>query len=609
MKEKGQKTVKKFLEKLKNRVQCIKIQVFLSYVLVLSLAFVLLGFSVALTARQMMTKQIGASRLDLLRQISERTNTIKTSATTLVGLYRYELTELPGFPEDVELDMDAFLTGEKDKYSSVFSPIGMDHDPLIAGARGVYSSLPPQERPPYLESQLWYRRLRRKLLDAPEGTVLFSSTFPTADGTRYQFAVGQAAGQGEEDCILMVLMDEGVLQRLYEPALADGSEIYIYDQQGYIVSHPNKKLLGKQFVDPQAMAELYGTNCATMIRKQRKAFLLTTYLDENTGWTIVEEIPAEMIFGELNRMYTIIAGVLAGCLVLSLGAALAQAQKIAKPLMGLSRAMDAFGGRNFTPVSVHTGTREIDLLSQSFNHMAGEITSLMQAVTEQERQKRLAEMNFLRAQINPHFLYNMLFSIRCTVEMGKSDQAVQMIQAFTDLLRTTLRTTEEAIPLEAEFENTRKYLVVQKLRYGDKVHFEMDLAPETGSCQVPPLILQPLVENAIFHGLEAREDSGLVVVSSALEGEDLLLTVADDGAGMTPEVLRRVTADMQALQDGREKQSDSIGLANVNNRLRLNYGPGYGATIESTPDMGTTITLRLPARRPQEKREEEQTCE
>ena len=85
--------------------------------------------------------------------------------------------------------------------------------------------------------------------------------------------------------------------------------------------------------------------------------------------------------------------------------------------------------------------------------------------------------------------------------------------------------------------------------------------------------------------------------------------MADDGAGMTPEVLRRVTADMQALQDGREKQSDSIGLANVNNRLRLNYGPGYGATIESTPDMGTTITLRLPARRPQEKREEEQTCE
>ena len=315
-----------------------------------------------------------------------------------------------------------------------------------------------------------------------------------------------------------------------------------------------------------------------------------------------------MIFGELDRMYELVFTILGVCLVLGLGVALYQSQKIARPLTGLSKAMDSFGGGDFTPVPTDTGTREIDTLSQSFNHMAGEISSLMNRVTEQERQKRLAEMNFLRAQINPHFLYNMLFSIRCTVEMGKSEQAVQMIQAFTDLLRTTLKTTEDAIALRDEFENTRKYLVVQKLRYGEKVHFEMDLAPETELCRVPPLILQPLVENAIFHGLEAKADSDLVVVSSALEGDDLILTVADDGAGMTPEVLEQVRADMEAYQDGREKQSDSIGLANVNNRLRLNYGPGYGASIQSVPDMGTTITLRLPAlREPREKGE--QKCE
>lgn len=389
----------------------------------------------------------------------------------------------------------------------------------------------------------------------------------------------------------MVLMDEGVLQRLYEPALADGSEIYIYDQQGYIVSHPNKKLLGKQFVDPQAMAELYGTNCATMIRKQGKAFLLTTYLDENTGWTIVEEIPAEMIFGELNRMYTIIAGVLAGCLVLSLGAALAQAQKIAKPLMGLSRAMDAFGGRNFTPVSVHTGTREIDLLSQSFNHMAGEITSLMQAVTEQERQKRLAEMNFLRAQINPHFLYNMLFSIRCTVEMGKSDQAVRMIQAFTDLLRTTLRTTEEAIPLEAEFENTRKYLVVQKLRYGDKVHFEMDLAPETGSCQVPPLILQPLVENAILHGLDGVTGSQIRV--DIVRREDMLkISVTDNGKGLPEEMAGKPYAPKLPLA------GNHLGLYNVNTILTKYYGADCGLYLErGDGGKGACVRFTVPVKR------------
>ena len=596
--------MKKIWKRLKNQIQCIKLQVFLSYVLVLVLSFALLGFGVALAARQIMTQQIGASRLDLLRQISERVNTVKTNATTLVGLYRYELSGFSEMPENA----DALLLEQKQKYSGIFEPIGLDHDPLIVTEQGIYSSLPEQEQPPYLESQLWYRRLRRKLLDEPDGTVLFGRTFPTAEENRYRFAVAQRVGQGEKTSILMVLMDESVLQRLYEPALTQGSEIYIYDQQGFIVSHPNKKLLGKQFVDPQAMAELYGANCATMIRKQGKAFLLTTYLDENTGWTIVEEIPARMIFGVLDRMYVLIFTILGGCLALGLCVALYQSRKIAKPLMGLSTAMDSFGGTNFTPVPTNTGTREIDELGESFNHMAREISSLMTQVTEQERQKRLAEMNFLRAQINPHFLYNTLFSIRCTVEMGKSDQAVQMIQAFTDLLRTTLKTTEDEILLEDEFENTRKYLVVQKLRYGEKVHFEMDMGPETGRCRVPPLILQPLVENAIFHGLEAREDADLVVVSSSLEGEDLLLTVADDGAGMTPEVLQRVTADMQTDRSGGEKQSDSIGLANVNNRLRLNYGPGYGAFIQSTPDMGTTITLRIPARR-EEKAEGEIKCE
>ena len=161
---------------LKNRIQCIKIQVFLSYVLVLSLSFAVLGFGVAMAARQIMTNQIGSSRIDLLRQISERTNTVKTSATTLVGLYRYGIADLTEIPEN----MDELLQADKRRYSGVFGPIGMDNDPLLVTGQGIYSSFPEQELPPYLESQLWYRRLRRKGLDAPAGTGVFGSTFPTA---------------------------------------------------------------------------------------------------------------------------------------------------------------------------------------------------------------------------------------------------------------------------------------------------------------------------------------------------------------------------------------------------------------------------------------------
>jgi len=579
---------------LLQQLKRLRTQVFLAYFLVLSLSALVLGVGVAMIARQALVDQIGASRLDLLRQISERANTVKTSATTLSGLYQYELTALQT-SELAQNNVEAYLATLNEKYNDVFKPIGMDHDLIVYSPDYTYSSLPEGKLPLYMEDQLWYRRLRQNLLNVQPGTVSFSSTFRSADDS-YQFAAARLVVQGEHTCMLLVLMDESILEHLYTPAKEVASDIYIYDQDGRIVSHSNKKMLGKQFIDTKQMAQLYGTNQFSMIKKLGKDYLLTTYLDETTGWTIVEEVPVENLFGVLVRMYGLIFMILGVCLLVSLLIALYQSRWISRPLTHLSDAMDNFGGKNFTPLSTSTGTLEIDCLRQSFNHMAGEIVHLMDTITEQERQKRVAEMNFLRAQINPHFLYNMLFSIRCTVEMGKSTQAVQMIEAFTDLLKTTLKTTGDTIPLTQEFESTKKYLVVQKLRYGEKVHFEMDLGRGTENCMVPPLLLQPLVENAIFHGLEARDGADMIVVASALEGQDLLLTVTDNGAGMARDVLEKVYADILAQQDGREKQSDSIGLANVHNRIRLNYGEGYGVHIDSVPDIGSTVTLRLPVR-------------
>ena len=233
--------------------------------------------------------------------------------------------------------------------------------------------------------------------------------------------------------------------------------------------------------------------------------------------------------------------------------------------------------------------------------MAVEIFHLMDAVQEREQQKRVLEMNFLRAQINPHFLYNMLFSIRCTVEIGKNEQAAQMIDAFSDLLRSTLAVKDSTIPLRDELESTRKYLVVQKLRYGEKVHYEIDMQEGSERCMVPALILQPLVENAIFHGLEAKEDADMIVIASTLKDGELLLSVTDDGAGMDREKLEQVRT---RYSRPRVQGASSIGMANVHNRIRLNYGEGYGLFVESAPGIGTTATLRMPAIFGQEENDE-----
>lgn len=578
----------------------LRTQVFLAYFAVLTPCFIVMGVGLVLAARQLMIQQIGTSRLDMLRQIGERANTVKTSATTLVDLYRYEL-DAQGYvaaplSEGEAGEAHAYLDRQKAKYDGVFRPIGLGHDLVVLGGNGfVYSSLPGGLPPAELEDQLWYRRLTQSLGQAGDSSVRFSSTFRDGpdDGGIYQFAAGRLMHRAGGASVLLVMIDEQVLEDLYTPALSEGSEIYIYDQEGRIVSHRDKKMLGKQFVDVARMAELYGTDQFSLVKKLGSDYLLSTYLDEATGWTIVEEIPARTLFGVLDRMYVLMGVVLAACLALSLAVAFWQSRRISRPLTQMSEAMDAFGSRDFTPLPANTGTLELDHLRQSFNHMAVEIFHLMDAVTEREQQKRVLEMNFLRAQINPHFLYNMLFSIRCTVEIGKNEQAVQMIEAFTDLLKSTLKATGDTIPLADEFESTRKYLVVQKLRYGEKVHFEMDLGEGTAGCMVPPLILQPLVENAIFHGLEAKESADMVVVASSLEGADLVLTVTDDGAGMDAATLEKVRRN--AWGGGRETQGDSIGLANVHSRIRLNYGAGYGLALDSVPDIGTTVTLRLPA--------------
>lgn len=548
--------------------------------------------------RGMLIDQIGGSRLDVLRQIAERANSIKSSSITLLNLYDYEI-EAGGYP-DGPLDAAgaqqaaAELDSQKRMYDQVFRHTGLGYEAVLLNRGGFEYRSDEREDLRSIEQQIWYRRLLVGLGQARPGEVRFSRTFGTEiNGERiYRFAAGQLLRGGEKPCVLLVLIDERMLEELYAAAQGQDSEIYIYDQDGFIVSHSNKRMLGKQFIDVAYMRERYGVNNYDIVTKLGQSYLLTTCLDEETGWTIVEEIPTRAIFGALNRLYLIIGCVLFCALALGAAVSLGISRRVSRPLTELSRAMDVFGSRDFTELKANTGTLEIDHLRESFNHMAKEIFHLMDAVQEREEQRRVLEMNFLRAQINPHFLYNMLFSIRCTIEIGKNEQAVQMISAFTDLLRSTLAVKGDGIPLWEELESIRKYLVVQKLRYGERFNYEIDVQDGTQDCRIPPLILQPLVENAIFHGLEAKPGADTIVISSTLEGKDLLLTVADDGAGMDPVTLARV---MDRCRQTRPQGADSIGLSNVHNRIRLNYGSDYGLTLESSPDIGTTAILRMPA--------------
>lgn len=591
--------MKIWLKKIAVYWKKLRTQLFLTCFLVFTFFFTAVSVLVSGSIRDLLLDQIGSNRTAVLRQIGERADIVKTSSITLSNLYRYEIQSNgfleKGMSEEAGEKARQYLDSQKEIYDEVFSRIGLGYEVVLMGENGfIYNSDSANVDVSTWMHQPWFKYLLAALNSGTDETVEFSRTFSTNENgsSVYRFAAGQMLDWGGSRSVLLILIDEQQLENLYVSTQEQGGEVYIYDQNGFIVSHSNKKMLGKQFIDVDYMQNEYGTNRSNIIKKLGESYVLSTYLDEKTGWTIVEESPTRIILGALNQTYWIMGCLLATGLILALGVSVYISRRVSNPLTELSNAMDKFGTPEFTTSPVGNSTQEIGSLQESFRHMAVEISSLMEIIREREQQKRKLEVNFLRAQINPHFLYNTLFSIRCAVEVGKNSQAAQMLGAFIDLLRSTLSVKDNTVPLRDELLTTRKYLVVQKLRYGEKVHYEVEMQSGTELCMVPPLILQPLVENAIFHGLEAKSQGGTVVIESALQGENLLLTITDDGAGMDEETLNQARAN---CEQNVVKDAHSIGMSNVHNRIRLNYGDGYGLTLESSKGIGTTITLLMPA--------------
>jgi two-component system, sensor histidine kinase YesM len=591
--------IKKYWEKFKQASGKLKTQLYLGYGVTFAVLSLLIISFLFLGVKQLMMDQIGQSRLDVLKQISERSNTIKNSTITISNLYRYDeevqrcLSE-NGLSEEEMEQAGRYLDGVKENYDRVFHDVGVAYDVVILGDNGFRYASRGRDHYDFdgLESQLWYKRS----YDA-ENDIVFISSFRekfdlSSREERYVFAAFRrvAGTDGRETGTILVNVDEKYLEDLYGTA-EDRSNLYIFDKKGNIVSSREKSLLGKNFIGVDNFRRLYGENEYHIIKKLGQDYLLSNYYDPQTGWTIVEEMPCAVILQPLNQALVLLLAIVSGCLLAGTGAACYMSERISKPILKLCRLMDRVKQGDFDVISDIRGYEEVNQLKDSFNEMAAEIKKLLEDIRDNEMQKRKSEMDFLRAQINPHFLYNTLFSIQCMIELKKNDHAVLMMAAFTDLLKKTLSVDTDFITLKEEFESTEKYLVLQQIRYGDKIHYECEMGAETEQCLVPALIIQPIVENAIFHGIEAKEEAGLIIVESVVSEGALLITVSDDGVGLDEKELARMTAQFgeREYQSGR-----SIGILNVLNRIKINFGEEYGLTVESEPGIGTSVTMRLP---------------
>ena len=264
---------------------------------------------------------------------------------------------------------------------------------------------------------------------------------------------------------------------------------------------------------------------------------------------------------------------------------------ITSPIRRLTQVTDQVARGDLTVRSDVTGGVEAQVLSDSLNTMIDKINELLEQVKTEQIRLRKAEFELLQSQINPHFLYNTLDAIVWLAEAGEQKKVVKMVGSLSDFFRISLNQGQDILEVKEELQHVRSYLEIQQMRYQDILQYEICVPEELNHCQIPKITLQPLVENALYHGIKNKRGKGMIRIEGELEGEDCILRITDNGKGMTPERLEQVR---EGIRDRKARETDIYGLYNVNERIRLKFGENYGITITSTYGEGTCVTVRLP---------------
>lgn len=362
-----------------------------------------------------------------------------------------------------------------------------------------------------------------------------------------------------------------------------GDCVYQEDSDGYM---DVKKLDMKKIL---SSVEKHSEN-TFYLKYDGTEYLITKKKMESSGWYLINIFPYSSMRADLWKISMLIVAAVAGTLLITLLSMNRILTNVIQPLKKLERHMGRVSLENLNQQVSITTDDEIGHLAGNFNSMLERIENLKEQVVEEQEDKRKYELQALQAQINPHFLYNTLDSIIWMAETQDSN-IVAMTEALAKLFRISLNKGNEEILLKKEIEHVRNYLIIQSMRYADKFTYEISVEPEVEKCKIIKLILQPIVENCIYHGIKKKRGSSQIIIKAYREGDLLILKVTDDGCGMSRETCEKILS----YEIEQENISGSgIGVKNVNERIQLRFGKEYGLSYESEEGEGTTVTYVLP---------------
>ncbi len=391
---------------------------------------------------------------------------------------------------------------------------------------------------------------------------------------------------------LLIDLEEVLLEQAYSGLLDNEHvEVLICDDQGVIISHTEKERIGGSVSEEPygaaVLADADGHNYVQYKTDIDKVAIYSTI--RNNGWKIIKTVPTDYLYEELNHIqkYFVVGGAIY-CLVIILYILLFSI-RFTEPMMKMMTVIKKVEHGDLTVRTEVKTNDEVGQLGNSLNNMIGEMQVLIDQHIREEQEKKEVELEALHAQINPHFLYNTLNTIKWMAKIQGNSGVSKAITALVKLLRISTNLGRGMISLNEEIDYVTNYLVIQKLRFSKAINLSCNIGEECMGLNVPKLILQPIVENSIIHGME-DDDKDMNIVINGYENEGrLIIEVLDDGPGIADEIMK----DILSSPSDRNKFS-KVGLNNVNQRIKLYCGAEYGLNIETKLGAGTKVIVTLP---------------
>jgi len=372
------------------------------------------------------------------------------------------------------------------------------------------------------------------------------------------------------------LNDLNVGDKDYVFILNDKNEVVYHKDTNYFVSPKLKSSL----IEESKMKEGYDS---------KNKIVIQPYKMKNTDWTLYGvSTLRELEAIKRNLMETIVVISIVLLLIIAYSGSYF-AGRITKPIAKLEEAMRNIE-EDLTLVELsEKGCYEVKSLSVHFNNMIEKIKILLEEISKKEKYLRTSELNALHSQINPHFLYNTLDTIAWMAEFKDTEKVVALTKAIAQFFRLSLNGGSEITTVDNEFEHIKQYLYIQKQRYGDKLSYDINYEKSIGSMKILKIILQPIIENAIYHGIRQVDRDGFIHINAKLEDKDIIFTVSDNGDGFDLSILLKEKETKNIKLGG-------VGIKNVDKRIKLYYGEEYGVTIKSIIGEGTTVYIRVEGR-------------